>query len=208
MKAIYQKTILSRRTAIQAGLSFLGTGSLAAIVGAKLAQSEPTSAQTIHLAQNNITPDAALQQLLDGNRRFVENKRQSPNQTLIRLAEVAEGQAPFAAILGCADSRVPAEIIFDQGIGDLFVGRVAGNIATDEEIGSMEFGAQVLGTKVILVLGHESCGAVQAALEGGRFPGRISTLIDGIQLAIEGVEPASVATSKSVALHFLISRSI
>lgn len=188
MQKIREQAILSRRSVMKAGIGFLGTGSLTAMVGANLVKPEPASAQTPLLAQNNMTPDQALEKLMDGNRRFVENKRQNPNQTHARLTEVAESQAPFAAILGCADSRVPAEIVFDQGIGDLFVCRVAGNIATDEEIGSVEYGTKVLGAKLIMVLGHERCGAVKATIEGGRFPGRISTLVDGIQLAVERSE--------------------
>jgi carbonic anhydrase len=184
---IDRRAIFSRRNLIKAGAGFLGTGAFAAAIGTHLAKPQPGLAQNtpLQLAQNNITPEEALRRLMDGNKRFVENKRQNPNQTQARITEVAESQAPFAAILGCADSRVPAEIVFDQGIGDLFVGRVAGNIATDEEIGSLEFGTKVLGSKVIMVLGHERCGAVKAAIEGGRFPGRIGTLVDGIQLAVE-----------------------
>jgi carbonic anhydrase len=135
-----------------------------------------------------LTPDAALQKLLDGNARFVERKHQHPNQTFARLTEVAQAQYPFAAILSCADSRVSPEILFDQGIGDLFVVRVAGNISTTEDIGSEEFGTLVLGAKVLLVLGHERCGAVQAALKGGEFPGLIGSLVYAIKPAVDASE--------------------
>jgi carbonic anhydrase len=135
-----------------------------------------------------MTPDEALQVLMEGNQRFLDNKRQLPNQDFARLTEVAESQAPFAAILGCADSRVPSEIIFDQGLGDLFVCRVAGNIASSEEIGSLEFGTLVLGAKLIMVLGHERCGAVKATIEGGRLPGQIASLIDDIKVGVERAE--------------------
>jgi carbonic anhydrase len=125
---------------------------------------------------------------MEGNQRFWERRQKSPNRDQARLTEVAESQAPFAAILGCADSRVPAEIVFDQGLGDLFVCRVAGNLATSEEIGSLEFGTLVLGAKVIVVLGHSRCGAVKATIEGGRFPGQIGRLIDGLQVGVDRAE--------------------
>ncbi|MHC5724075.1 MAG: carbonic anhydrase, partial [Nostoc sp.] len=102
-----------------------------------------------------------------------------------RLVEVAKGQKPFASILSCADSRVPSEIVFDQGLGDLFVCRVAGNIATREEIGSLEFGSLVLGSKVIMVVGHERCGAVDAAIKGAEVPGQIGSLLEAIKPSVE-----------------------
>jgi carbonic anhydrase len=111
--------------------------------------------------------------------------RQNPNQDFTRITQVAPSQAPFAAILGCADSRVPLEILFDRGFGDIFVCRVAGNVATPEEIGSLEFGTLVLGAKVILVLGHERCGAVKAAIQGGELPGDIGSLTKAIKPAVQ-----------------------
>ena len=122
------------------------------------------------------TPDAALARLLDGNRRFTEGKILAANRDLESLKAVAPKQTPFAAFLSCADSRVPVEIIFDQGFGEVFVNRVAGNVVSAEEIASLEFGTLVLGAKVLVVLGHSGCGAVKAALEGGEVPGQISTL--------------------------------
>jgi carbonic anhydrase len=132
-----------------------------------------------------MTPDQALRRLMEGNQRFIKGKRENPNQNRTRLTEVAKSQKPFASILSCADSRVPSEIIFDQGFGDMFVCRVAGNIATPEEIGSLEFGSLVLGTKVILVMGHERCGAVDATIKGAQVPGKIATLLDAIKPAVE-----------------------
>lgn len=122
---------------------------------------------------------------MTGNQRFVNKKRENPNQTVARLTEVARGQKPFAAVLGCADSRFPTEIIFDQGLGDLFVCRVAGNVATPEEIGSLEFGTLVLGAKVIIVIGHKRCGAVDATIKGAQVPGQIGSLLAAIQPAVE-----------------------
>jgi carbonic anhydrase len=128
----------------------------------------------------------ALQLLIDGNQRFVETQcAKIPTKTGRASPEVAPSQEPFAAILGCADSRVPAEIVFDRGFGDIFVCRVAGNVATPEEIGSLEFGTLVLGAKVILVLGHERCGAVKAAITGGELPGHIGSLTEAIKPAVE-----------------------
>ncbi|WP_414585816.1 carbonic anhydrase [Scytonema sp. PCC 10023] len=175
-----QKGNLSRRNLFKFGAGAIGTGVLTAGIGSKLMVSEPAVAQ-----QKDITPDQALQSLIEGNQRFVARKRRNPNQTPTRLVEVAKGQKPFASILGCADSRVPAEIVLDQGFGDLFVCRVAGNIATPEEIGSLEFGSLVLGSKVIMVLGHRRCGAVDATIKGAQVPGQIGNLLDAIKLGVE-----------------------
>jgi carbonic anhydrase len=166
---------VSRRRMLQFGAGAVGTTLAASTLGQVLTPAAPA------IAQNNMTPDAALRQLMAGNERFVAQKRKSPHQDVVRLTEIAKGQKPFAAILGCADSRVPSEIVFDQGLGDLFVCRVAGNIAIAEEIGSLEFGAAVLGTKVIMVMGHERCGAVDATLKGASVPGQIGSLLDAIR---------------------------
>ncbi|MBC1194001.1 carbonic anhydrase [Microcystis aeruginosa BLCCF158] len=182
----------SRRQLIRYGGGFLGTGLAATILGSQLSQTNAQTAvnsQPWLTAQNQgLNPDQALTMLMEGNQRFWERRQKSPNRDQGRLTEVAESQAPFAAILGCADSRVPAEIVFDQGLGDLFVCRVAGNLATSEEIGSLEFGTLVLGAKVIVVLGHSRCGAVKATIEGGRFPGQIGRLIDGLQVGVDRAE--------------------
>jgi carbonic anhydrase len=170
---------LSRRNSLKFVAGAIGTGILAARAGAELAAPEPV------IAQNNVTPQQALQMLIDGNQRFVNNMRQNPNQTLARVTQVAPSQAPFAAILGCADSRFPAEILFDRGVGDIFVCRVAGNVTTPEEKGSLEFGTLVLGAKVLMVVGHENCGAVKAAIEGGELPGQIGSLTQAIKPAVE-----------------------
>ena len=131
------------------------------------------------------TPDEALAALLEGNRRFVSGNLREPNRTLARVRDVAPRQAPFAAVLACADSRVPVEILFDQGFGDVFVCRAAGNVATPEIIGSLEFGAAVLGAQVLMVLGHTACGAVVAAAKGDAVPGQISALFAHIRPAVQ-----------------------
>lgn len=183
---------LSRRSAIKYGGSLIGTGLAATILGGHLNHSQSVVGASIvatfksRVAQNkDITPDEALNRLIEGNNRFINEKRISPHQTRERLIEVSESQAPFAALLSCADSRVPSEIIFDQGFGDLFVCRIAGNIATSEEIGSLEFGTMILGAKVIMVMGHARCGAVKAAIEGGRFPGQIGSLVSSLRVGAE-----------------------
>jgi len=170
---------ISRRNSLKFVAGAIGTGILAARAGTELAAPEPVIAQT------PATPQEALQLLVQGNARFVNNMRQNPNQTLARVAQVAPSQTPFAAILGCADSRFPAEILFDRGVGDIFVCRVAGNITTPEEKGSLEFGTLVLGAKVLMVIGHENCGAVKAAIEGGTLPGQIGELTKAIKPAVE-----------------------
>jgi carbonic anhydrase len=137
-------------------------------------------------AQTALSPEAALQLLLDGNRRFAEGRMTSFDEDLVVLkAKTVEKQEPFAAVLSCADSRVPVELIFDQSIGHLFVARVAGNIATSAMIASLEYGVAVLGTKTIIVLGHANCGAVKASIEAKAVPGQISALYPYIRPAVD-----------------------
>ncbi len=133
------------------------------------------------------TPDRALSLLLEGNQRFVAQNLVSFKEDLdILKAHSEEHQEPFAAVLSCADSRVPVELVFDQSIGHLFVVRVAGNVATPDTIASLEYGAAVLGVKAILALGHTNCGAVKATIAGKAVPGQISTLYQYIHPAIAG----------------------
>ena len=120
------------------------------------------------------TPRDAFDLLLAGNQRFVSGAPEHPNQDAARRAEIAPSQQPFAVLFGCSDSRLAAEIIFDRGLGDLFVVRTAGHVAGAEVLGSIEFGVGVLDAPLVVVLGHDSCGAVAAAcsaLENGRTPG-------------------------------------
>src|SRR5271170_1098012 len=149
-------------------------------------------------AQSPLTPDEALKALMDGNARFVSGNMTSFEHDLKILREHnAEKQEPFAAVLSCADSRVPVELIFDQTIGHIFVARVAGNMVTPEIIGSLEYGAAVLGVKVILVLGHADCGAVKAAIRGNPVPGQISALFPHLQPAIDQAGPNLEAATKA-----------
>lgn len=129
--------------------------------------------------------DEALTKLKQGNERFVQGKSIRPHQDLNRIKEVATAQSPFATIVGCSDSRVPNEIIFDQGVGDLFIVRTAGQVSTYASWGSIEFAEELLGTKLIVVLGHTQCGAVNAAVKLPEVPGHIVTLINAIKPAVE-----------------------
>jgi carbonic anhydrase len=150
------------------------------------------------LAQSKLSPDAALQELMDGNRRFTSGRLTAPEQDLAILKQnTIEKQEPFAALLSCADSRVPVEMVFDQSIGHIFVTRVAGNVVTPEIIASLEYGAAVLGTKVILVMGHGSCGAVKATIQAKEVPGQISALYPHIQPAVDQAGPNLEAATKA-----------
>src|SRR5215472_17094939 len=153
------------------------------------------------VAQTSLSPDAALQLLIDGNRRFAEGRLTSFAEDLELLkAKTAERQEPFAAVLSCADSRVPVELVFDQTIGYIFVTRVAGNLVTPEIIGSLEYGVGVLGVKTLVVLGHSGCGAVKAAMKADTVPGQISSLYPHLRQAVEqsggSVEKAIEANAK------------
>lgn len=136
----------------------------------------------------SLNPDAALQKLMEGNQRFVQHQPQYPDQSALRLQEVAQAQHPFATILSCADSRVPAEIVFDQGIGDIFDVRIAGNIATPEAIGSIEYAVVLLGSPLLMVMGHERCGAVTAAVQNESLLGDIGTFVKAIKPVVKKVE--------------------
>jgi len=139
--------------------------------------------------QPSVAPTEAMTKLKEGNGRYTSGNLQHPGQTTERRTELAKTQHPYAAIVSCSDSRVPPEIVFDQGLGDLFVVRVAGNVINDEGLGSIEYTVDHLGTRLILVLGHQSCGAVKAARETiaakGKAPGHIESLVTAIKPAVE-----------------------
>lgn len=133
-----------------------------------------------------VSPEKSLQMLTEGNLRFALGQSTHPNISFSRrLLTTTEGQVPFATIIGCSDSRVPVEILFDQGVGDLFVVKVAGNVADTDEIGSAEYGVDHLGTPVLMVLGHTYCGAVTAVATGAEVHGSIPALVDNIVPAVE-----------------------
>jgi carbonic anhydrase len=150
------------------------------------------------VAQTGLSPDAALARLMEGNNGFVQGKLTSFDEDLAILKEhTVAKQEPFAAVLSCADSRVPVELVFDQSIGHVFVTRVAGNVCTPEVIASLEYGATVLGVAVIMVLGHDGCGAVKAAIDGKPVPGQISALYAPLRPAIERAGPDLAAAIKA-----------
>ena len=136
--------------------------------------------------QKSLTPEAVIEQLMEGNERYVEGQLNDPN-LLSRIEVAAKGQYPKAVILSCLDSRVPVEMVFDQGIGDIFVGRVAGNVENVDQLGSMEFATMVAGSKLVMVLGHQACGAVKGACDGVEA-GNLTDLLAKIQPAVSSVE--------------------
>src|SRR6266705_4213447 len=129
------------------------------------ANSFTRAADPAHSDQPSVAPAEAISKLKEGNGRYTSGNLQHPGQTTERRTELAKTQHPFASIVSCSDSRVPPEIVFDQGLGDLFIVRVAGNVINDEGLGSIEYSVDHLGTRLILVLGHQSCGAVDAAMK-------------------------------------------
>ena len=133
---------------------------------------------------SSVAPEEALSRLKVGNERFAQSKVSTSKPVAARRAETAKEQHPFAIIVGCSDSRTAPEIIFDQNIGDLFVIRTAGNLVDDYALGSIEYAVDHLGTRLIVVLGHERCGAVSAALAGDSAPGHINSLVRDIQPAV------------------------
>jgi len=144
---------------------------------------------------NQLSPDEALQKLIDGNLRF--RKSEHINRDFMKETQDTAGeQYPFAIILGCIDSRVPVEILFDQGVGDLFVTRVAGNFENGDILASLEFACKVVGSKLIMVLGHEDCGAIKAACDGIEV-GHITSLINNIKPAIVKTKVVGNSTSEN-----------
>ncbi len=172
-------TDLSRRSLLAGGLAAAGAGLLAGSSPAAAATAEPPPP----------TPDAALRRLLAGNRRFLSGHLRHPHQGLADLHELANGQHPFAITIGCADSRVSPEVIFDQGLGDIFDNRVAGTIVDDLLLGSIEFAVEEFGCPLIVVLGHERCGAVNATIDalrsGGSAPGHIGAIVDALRPVVQ-----------------------
>ena len=152
--------------------------------------------------QSNITPKKAIEMLKEGNARFMAN-REVERDLLEQVAETSTGQYPFATILHCIDSRVSAELVFDQGIGDIFSIRIAGNFVNDDILGSMEFACKLAGTKAIVVLGHTSCGAVKGACDDAKL-GNLTGLLDKLKPAVEAVElPKDPAERNSKNIDFV-----
>jgi len=159
--------------------------------------------------QATVTPAKALQFLKEGNARFVNNLKVNRN-LLEQVNDTKDGQFPFAIVLSCIDSRTSAELIFDQGLGDIFSARIAGNILNDDILGSMEFACKLAGTKLIVVLGHSKCGAIKGACQGAEL-GHLTNLLSKVQVSVDevkaempGVEPTDPALVSAVAQHNVI----
>lgn len=152
--------------------------------------------------QNQITPELSIQLLKDGNKRFQENLRANRNLTE-QVNDTSKGQFPFSTILSCIDSRVSSELIFDQGLGDIFSARIAGNFVNEDILGSMEFACKLAGTKSIVVLGHTSCGAVKGACDNAEL-GNLTAMLEKIKPAVNAVtEPAEPSLRNSSNIEFV-----
>jgi carbonic anhydrase len=158
----------------------------APLVGALLFASHLAS--TALIAQTPVSAEDALARLTAGNNRFVAGEATHPDQSVDRRQALEKGQAPFAIVLTCADSRVAPELYFDQGLGSLFVIRNAGNVIDDHVIGSIEYAVEHLHARLIVVVGHEKCGAVAATVAGGHAPGHIHSIVESIEPALESVK--------------------
>lgn len=187
------------RRSLLAALPALG----AAVVGGCARPAGPAVGGMVHgqhgITENTagLTPDQALTKLIEGNARFVSMTEVDPNVSETRLMAVSKGQQPFVGVLGCVDSRVPPELVFDRGLGDVFDARIAGAIADDAAIGSLEFGVEEFGVPLLVVLGHSKCGAVTAAVKAadtgnGALPGRISSVVQPILPAVKTVRAQGV----------------
>ena len=193
MNSSFSQQAPSRRRFLQVGV----TGTVVGLLTSGMEFAIPRQAW----AQSTLSPEAALTELMEGNKRFTSGRLTAHEHDLAILKQnTVEKQEPFAAVLSCADSRVPVELVFDQSIGHIFAVRVAGNFITPEIIASLEYGAAVLGTKVILVMGHANCGAVKATIQGKEVPGQISALFPHIQPAVDqagtNLEAATKANAK------------
>lgn len=190
MSKLVSDQVPSRRQFVQMGLA---GAAVSLLTGGMELAFPPTAA-----AQSTLTPEEALAELMAGNKRFISGQLTSFEHDLAILKQhTVDKQEPFAAVLSCADSRVPVELVFDQSIGHIFVTRVAGNVITPEIIGSLEYGAVVLGVKVILVMGHSGCGAVKATIQGKEVPGQISSLFPHIQPGVDRGGPNLEAAAKA-----------
>ena len=157
------------------------------------------AADPAHPEQPTVAPAEAIAKLKESNARYTSGNLQHPGQTTERRAELTKSQHPFAIILSCSDSRVPPEIVFDQGLGDLFIVRVAGNVLNDEGLGSIEYGVDILGARLIVVLGHQSCGAVDAAMKTiaakRKAAGHIQSLVTAIKPVVQATPKGDLETT-------------
>ena len=156
----------------------LALGAISSPLHGSAEAAAPSTGETDHNS-------GSLDLLMAGNRRFVKGRMLHPDQTIGRRQDLAKGQQPFAIILTCSDSRVPPEVYFDQGLGDIFVVRTAGNVINDHVIGSIEYAVEHLKAPLLLVIGHERCGAVAAAVSGGHVAGHIGSIVESIAPAVK-----------------------
>ncbi|ADD43714.1 carbonic anhydrase [Stackebrandtia nassauensis] len=174
LKPVHRRTLLTT-----AGLAVAGTAGTVALAPSAIAEDQAAS------------PDAALDRLMRGNRRYIKGHSRHPHQSLEYLHEVAKGQHPFAITIGCADSRVPPEILFDQGLGDVFDHRIAGNIPDELLLGSIEFAIEEFAPPLLMALGHERCGAITATIDaiesGTEPPGHIAAIVEALRPVVEPV---------------------
>lgn len=195
-------SLLASVCAVSSLLLFAGCKSTGSSCGcgdgtcsSKVSKASDYELPTTAAEQSKATPDQVLKQLMDGNARFVAGER-----TMIDIensrAAATKGQWPVAYVLSCVDSRVPVEVVFDQGIGDIFVGRVAGNYETGGQLGSMEFATAVAGSKVVMVLGHEACGAIMGSIADAKL-GNLTALLAELKPAAEGIEGEKSADNKA-----------
>ncbi|MFN8389903.1 MAG: carbonic anhydrase [Bdellovibrionota bacterium] len=155
----------------------------------------------------------ALQRLREGNERFVTDTRSNDVTSAARRSELATGQEPFAVILGCSDSRVPVELVFDQGLGDLFVIRVAGNIVAPSQVGSVEFAAARFGTRLVVVLGHSRCGAILSTIEELQRPTEnqsrnLHSIVDRVRPSVEGLLATGLKDNHDELVHQAVRANI
>jgi len=161
-----------------------------------------------------IPSQTALERLREGNRRFAEDLPSESGLTgAARRSQLIAGQQPFAIILGCSDSRVPAELVFDQGLGDLFVIRVAGNIVAPSQIGSIEYAAEVTGARLVVVMGHSGCGAIEATINELQRPQanrsrNLSSIVDRIRPSVETLLETGLAQDRSALIRFAVRSNI
>lgn len=215
---------LTRRRLVRSGVAVAAAGPVAALAacggGGSSTASTTANGERLrhHLAHKRPpSPEAALAKLMAGNQRYIQGKGVHKVDESVRRVGLAEEQKPYAAILGCADSRVPPEVIFDQGLGDLFVVRIAGNTAEDPlVVGSVEYAAEHLGSILLMVLGHQNCGAVKAAVatasEGAHQEGEIQSFVDPIVPVVKKTKKASPHASKEAlteqSIHANVKHSV
>jgi carbonic anhydrase len=140
--------------------------------------------------ESSVSGEQALQKLMEGNARFASGNLTHPDQSADRLSELVSGQHPFAVVVGCSDSRVPPEVVFDQGLGDIFAVRTAGEVMDNVTLASIEYAVEHLNVPLIVVMGHDSCGAVTAVVNGGEAPGHLGSLVNYIQPAVDEARAA------------------